>query len=369
MDWSYTLSALDFDNDFNQGVDANTLTVFAVDNAGNIGFTSGVNLTVDTGLMLTITDSRPEEYVGFIDGFATFTYTFSEVVAGFTEADIQLTSDPPGANIMSPEYRVVTPGRVYTQTVTFDDRDNGNDGTLTITVPEGAAVSVRSGVGNMATTAIQKYDSVKPMDAVVRVSPVFIRSEGVSYDTVEFYNGEFTDAGGDPDEGITYSLEDLSSTEAFLVPLSSYVMDYIRVDAKSGSVRFSNDPPAEDRRISLYLVGTDKGGNTDRDIINIFIVGSAPTVDSVAAPDGFYSAGHLVPVTITLSEAVTVDTTGGLPRLALATGNSAGDGMADYTGGSGTRHADLHLQRARRRRHVGPRLHRTRCAHGERRKH
>ena len=179
MDWSYTLSALDFDNDFTQGVNVNTLTVFAVDNAGNIGTASGDNLTVDTGLMLTITDSRPEEYVGLNDGFATFTYTFSEVVFGFTEADIQLTSDTSFANIMRSEYRVVTPGRVYTETVAFEDPDDGNDGTLTITVPEDAAVSVRSGVGNMDTTAIQKYDSVEPTGAVVRVSPVFIRSGGV----------------------------------------------------------------------------------------------------------------------------------------------------------------------------------------------
>ena len=63
---------------------------------------------------------------------------------------------------------------------------------------------------------------------------------------------------------------------------------------------------------------------------------SAPTVISVSAPDGFYMEGDMIPIALTFSEAVTVDTTGNTPRLTLTTGNSAGTITVDYTIGSGT---------------------------------
>ena len=148
-DWSYTLSALDFDNDFDQGM--NMLTVFAVDNAGNIGATLAVKLTVDTGIMLTITDNYDAEYLGFDNAFFTLTFTFSEVVSGFTDDDIVLTADTPTATITRPDaflenrFTEVTPGRVYSRTVIVEDIDNGNDGTLTITVPAGVVTGLLRG--------------------------------------------------------------------------------------------------------------------------------------------------------------------------------------------------------------------------------
>ena len=59
-----------------------------------------------------------------------------------------------------------------------------------------------------------------------------------------------------------------------------------------------------------------------------------PMVVSVVAPQGFYKEGDTVPITVTFSEAVTVNTTGGTPQLALTTGNT-GDSIANYIGGSG----------------------------------
>ncbi|MBG9386530.1 FG-GAP-like repeat-containing protein [Caenimonas aquaedulcis] len=51
-------------------------------------------------------------------------------------------------------------------------------------------------------------------------------------------------------------------------------------------------------------------------------------------PDGSYRAGSVISITVTFSENVIVDTTGGAPRLELETG--ATDRFATYSGGSGT---------------------------------
>ncbi|HTH79831.1 MAG TPA: DUF4347 domain-containing protein [Ramlibacter sp.] len=62
---------------------------------------------------------------------------------------------------------------------------------------------------------------------------------------------------------------------------------------------------------------------------------TAPTVSSVAVPsNGDYKAGDNLDFTVNLSEAVTVDTTGGTPHLALTIGSTTD--YATYISGSGT---------------------------------
>ena len=68
------------------------------------------------------------------------------------------------------------------------------------------------------------------------------------------------------------------------------------------------------------------------------IVGNIPTVTSITPSgsgitngSGDLNAGHVVTLTLTMSEAVTVNTTGGTPTLTLNDG-----GTATYTGGSGS---------------------------------
>ena len=62
------------------------------------------------------------------------------------------------------------------------------------------------------------------------------------------------------------------------------------------------------------------------------IITPSPTVASVSSTAGTYTTGNPVLITVTFSEAVTVDTTGGTPTLAL---NSGGSAFASYTSGSG----------------------------------
>jgi len=68
----------------------------------------------------------------------------------------------------------------------------------------------------------------------------------------------------------------------------------------------------------------------------IVVDGIAPTVVSVDAPaNGTYIAGQNLDFTVNYSEAVTVDTSGGTPRIAI-TLDTGGTAYADYVSGSGT---------------------------------
>ena len=64
---------------------------------------------------------------------------------------------------------------------------------------------------------------------------------------------------------------------------------------------------------------------------------TSPTVSDVATPttSGLYGIGTVIPITVTFSEPVTVDTSAGLPSLLLETG--ASDRQAVYSSGSGSR--------------------------------
>ena len=71
------------------------------------------------------------------------------------------------------------------------------------------------------------------------------------------------------------------------------------------------------------------------------LVGVTPSVSGVeltsdAGDDDTYALGDTIRVTLTFSEAVDVDTTGGTPRLKIKMAPTSGEKWADYSGGSGT---------------------------------
>lgn len=91
--------------------------------------------------------------------------------------------------------------------------------------------------------------------------------------------------------------------------------------ANGGSLR---DVAGNDATTTLNNVGSTAGVDVD---------GIQPTITSVdtSTADGAYSAGSAITITVTFSGAVTVNTGGGIPMLALD-----GGGSASYTGGSGS---------------------------------
>ncbi|WP_167598988.1 Ig-like domain-containing protein [Comamonas sp. A23] len=89
----------------------------------------------------------------------------------------------------------------------------------------------------------------------------------------------------------------------------------------------------DDAILTLPTVG---GANSIAGQNDILVDGVAPTVASVNVPgNGTYVAGQNLDFTVNLSEAVTVDTTGGTPRIAI-TLDGGGTVFAEYLGGSGT---------------------------------
>ena len=84
----------------------------------------------------------------------------------------------------------------------------------------------------------------------------------------------------------------------------------------------------------------DSGGNTalrgfsPPSMTGIRLGGPSPTVSSITAPTGFLGIGMPVEVILHISEAVTVDTTSGTPKLPLTIGTATADAL--YVSGSGT---------------------------------
>jgi len=97
----------------------------------------------------------------------------------------------------------------------------------------------------------------------------------------------------------------------------------------------SGNISAVNRNVSV--TATDNGGNiiTTEDNTNATIDNKAPVIDSVNVPaNGTYTAGQNLNFTVNFSENVTVNTTGGTPRLSLTVGTSTV--YASYQSGSGT---------------------------------
>ena len=95
------------------------------------------------------------------------------------------------------------------------------------------------------------------------------------------------------------------------------------LDANSGTLR---DAAGNDLGTTLNSVGSTAG---------VLVDASAPTVSSVSVPaNETYAAGENLDFTVNTSENVTVDTSGGTPRIALTIG--ATTRYAGYISGSGT---------------------------------
>jgi len=92
---------------------------------------------------------------------------------------------------------------------------------------------------------------------------------------------------------------------------------------------------------SITIVTNDQGwsgsggAQTDTDTVSITVNSLNPRITDVSAgtADGIYKVGDTITITATFSEAVTVDTTGGIPTLLLETGSV--DRLATYISGSG----------------------------------
>lgn len=85
--------------------------------------------------------------------------------------------------------------------------------------------------------------------------------------------------------------------------------------------------------LTLPTVGDTQSIAGQKDLV---IDGIAPVISSVTVPaNGVYLSGQNLDFTVNLSEAITVDTAGGTPRIAIAL-DTGGTAYASYVSGSGT---------------------------------
>jgi uncharacterized OB-fold protein len=120
--------------------------------------------------------------------------------------------------------------------------------------------------------------------------------------------------------------------------------DDFSIDADTGAVTLTDDPDYETKSsYSFTVVATDAAGNSSEQAVSLAIndLDEAPaTVDAIeltsaaGAQNGILNAGDTVSVTVTISETIDVDTSGGTPRIALNIGDNTV--FADYASGSGS---------------------------------
>ncbi|BCG26160.1 hypothetical protein TUM18999_43510 [Pseudomonas tohonis] len=287
-----------------------------MDLAGNVG--SG---TTDSG-NYAIDTQRPTATVVVTDTVlkagqtTTVTITFNEAVSGLTTADFSVAN---GAlsGLSSNDGGI-------TWTATLTPGANANDPTNLITLDNTGYTDIAGNAGT-GTTDSNNYaiDTQRPTATIVVTDTALKAGQGTTV-TITFSEAV---------SGLTTA--DFSVANGSLSGLSSADGGITWTATLTPSANVT-DPT---NLITLDNTGyTDAAGNTGTgttDSNNYAIDSRAPAVTSVGVPaNGTYVAGNTLDFTVNFDEAVTVDTTGGTPRLAI-TLDTGGTVYADYVSGSG----------------------------------
>lgn len=288
-----------------------------MDLAGNIGSgtTDSVNYAIDTqrptaSIVVTDTALRAGQST-------TVTITFSEAVVGLTTADF-IVANATLSNLTTSDN--------ITWTATLTPGANVTDATNLITLDNFGYTDIAGNPGG-APTDSNNYaiDTQRPTAISVLVTDTTLKAGQSTTVTVTFSEtvtgldtGDFSVANG--------TLSNLSSSDGGLTWTATLTPDADVTDATN--------------LITLDNTGyTDAAGNTGTgatDSNNYAIDSKAPAVTSVGVPaNGTYVAGDALDFTVNFDEAVTVDTTGGIPRLAI-TLDTGGTVYANYLSGSGS---------------------------------
>ncbi|MFG0721243.1 Ig-like domain-containing protein [Pseudomonas sp. GLN_6] len=288
-----------------------------MDQAGNIGSgtTDSVNYAIDTqrptaAIVVTDTVLKAGETT-------TVTITFNEAVTGLTTADFSVANGTL-SGLSSNDGGI-------TWTATLTPSANANDTTNLITLDNTGYTDVVGNAGT-GTTDSNNYaiDTQRPTATIVVTDTALKAGQGTTV-TITFSEAvtgltttDFSVANG--------SLSGLSTSDGGLTWTATLT--------PSANV---TDPT---NLITLDNTGyTDAAGNTGTgttDSNNYAIDSKAPAVTSVGVPaNGTYVAGDALDFTVNFDEAVTVDTTGGTPRIAI-TLDTGGTVYANYLSGSGS---------------------------------
>lgn len=287
-----------------------------MDLAGNIGSgsTDSVNYAIDTQRpTATIVVSDTALVAGET---ATVTITFNEAVTGLSLADL-VVANGSLSNLSTSDN--------ITWTATLTPSANVTDTTNLITLDNTGVQDVAGNAGT-GTTDSNNYaiDTQRPTASIV-VTDTALKAGQSTTVTITFSEAvtgltaaDFSVANG--------TLGNLSSSDGGITWTATLTPDANVTDATN--------------LITLNNTGyTDAAGNTGTgttDSNNYAIDSKAPAITSVGVPaNGTYVAGDTLDFTVNFDEAVTVDTAGGTPRLAI-TLDTGGTVYANYLSGSGS---------------------------------
>lgn len=288
-----------------------------MDLAGNVGSgtTDSGNYAIDTQrptASIVVTDSELKA-----NQSTTVTITFSEAVTGLSTAAFSVANGTLGPLSTSDN---------ITYTATLTPSANVTDATNLITLDNTGYTDVAGNAGT-GTTDSNNYaiDTQRPTAVSILVTDTTLKADQSTTVTITFSEAvtglttaDFSVVNG--------TLSNLSSSDGGITWTATLTPDADVTDPTN--------------LITLDNTGyTDAAGNTGTgtsDSNNYAIDSKVPAVTSVDVPaNGTYVAGDTLDFTVNFDEAVTVDTTGGTPRLAI-TLDTGGTVYADYLSGSGS---------------------------------
>jgi hypothetical protein len=287
-----------------------------MDLAGNIGSgsTDSGNYAIDTQrptATIVVTDTTLKA-----GQTTTVTITFNEAVTGLTTADFSvengtlsgLSSNDGGITWTA----TLTPGANVNDTSNLITLDNTGYTDLAGNAGSGSTDSNNYGIDTQLPTAtIVVTDTALKAGQTTTVTITF--SEAVTGLTT----ADFSVANG--------SLSGLSSSDGGIT-WTATLTPSANVTDTSNLITLDN---------TGYTDAAGNAGLGTTDSNNYGIDSRAPAVTSVGVPaNGTYLNGNTLDFTVNFDEAVTVDTTGGTPRLAI-TLDTGGTVYADYVSGSG----------------------------------
>ncbi|WP_323145091.1 Ig-like domain-containing protein [Massilia phyllosphaerae] len=298
------------------------LYVSATDLAGNV---------VNQALAFTVMDApsvtsvvRTGGAAGGVDHAAAsvqYTVTFSQPVTGVDGSDFTLTSTGTAHGTVAG-----VSGSGDTYIVTVDSL--GGDGTLRLDL-NASGTGIQS-AGNAAIAGGYTAGAVYTLDHTAPAAPSVPAMNAAS------------DTGNSASDGITSNTTPTFSGSAESGSTVAVYADSVLLGttvASGGAWTFATPTGAAlaDGSHTITAKATDAAGNMSAASGGLAVVidTAGPAVGSVAVPSaGVYRAGQSLTFTVNTNEAVTLDTSSGVPRLALQIGSATA--YADYLSGAGS---------------------------------
>ncbi|UPK68283.1 Ig-like domain-containing protein [Chitinophaga filiformis] len=330
LNFSYTVQTGDMDMD---GIVINSLVLsgatikddaandadLTLNNVGNTAMVR-VNTTNPTVNLSTIRTSPTN--IPF-----SVSVTFSEAVTGLDLTDFIVTNGTIS--------NLATSDNTY-YTLQFQPT---SDGPVSISLPADAAVNIGDNGNRASNTLTLVYDATAPTVTSVAVpaNKYYVAGEVLNF-TVNFSeNIALNTTGGTPSLGLTIGATTVQATYtgtsgsnalvfAYTVANGDLDADGITVNALTLNGATIKDAANNNANLTLNNVAPTTG---------VLVDGTIPVVTSVTVPaDDYYNAGAILNFTVRFNENVIVNTTGGMPTLALNIGGTVVN--AAYTGANGT---------------------------------